>query len=134
MNKRAAILIFATLLLAIFYVYKFTDWFQEKKIHILSRTKKDGIFFGLEDKEYPLTQIKVVRVDEIATNKYAHAMWHLVAESNSAPVTDFVYGLPIPGMKPAVTQTVAEPLLPNVPYRILVEAGKLKGEKDFQVR
>ncbi len=77
--------------------------------------------------------MKVVRADEMATNKYPHALWHLVAETNSAPVTDFIYGAPISGMKPAVAGVVPEPLLPKVKYRIFVEAGKIKGVRDFEV-
>ena len=61
----------------------------------------------------------------------AHFVWELVAVTNSAPVTDFVYGQPVPGMKPVGPQV---PLQPNASYGIAVESGKVKGEKIFKTR
>ena len=41
--------------------------------------------------------------------------------------------MPIPGMKPAVPKTRPEPLQPNVPYRLIIEAeGGYIGQVDFK--
>jgi hypothetical protein len=38
-----------------------------------------------------LTNVKVVVVTELATNQYAHPLWHLISDSNSIPVKGFNY-------------------------------------------
>ncbi|MDQ6630413.1 MAG: hypothetical protein M3Y82_01485 [Verrucomicrobiota bacterium] len=134
MKMRTGFLICAALILGAIYAHFFTDLFGPKKIHILFTNRNSKIFFGLDNKEYNITSVKVFRAAEIATNKYAHPLWNLTTDSNSAPTTDFLYGSPIAGMKPAVAKVEPEPLEPNVNYRIVVEAGKIKGEKDFKVR
>lgn len=141
MKNRTISLILLAIVLAGFYAYRFTDWFAEKKIQIKYRTlpergspnSVEPITFYLE-KEYPITSLKVFSVTEVTTNKYPHALWHLVAVSNSALVTDFVYGGAIPGMTPKIAGMVPEPLRPNESYRIILEANKLTGEKEFQTR
>ena len=82
--------------------------------------------------KYKLTSVKVVPLDALKTNKYAHPIWHLISDSNSVPVKSIIYGVPIRGMKPDVKGARPAALEPNVPYRLLVEAGSLKGEHDFQ--
>ena len=134
MRKQSVFLILIALVFAAAYVYFFTDLFKKKHIQILFTNRNSAGFFGLDGKSYNLTSVKVVRSDENATNKYAHAVWHLIAETNTAPVSEFAYGRPIPGMKPKIPGTVAEPLQPNVDYHIIVEAGKIKGERDFRLR
>ncbi|MEP6662836.1 MAG: hypothetical protein ABJC04_04130, partial [Verrucomicrobiota bacterium] len=87
MQKRTYFLIFLAITLSALYVYKFTDWFEKKQIQIKFRNlvgRGDGVTFYL-DQEYPLTSIQVVSTAEAATNKYPHAYWHLISESNSVP-------------------------------------------------
>jgi hypothetical protein len=134
MKKNTVILILAALVLGGIYVLKFTDWFSQKNIQILFTNRGGNVFFGLEGKEYELTAIKVYRADEIATNKYPHALWHVVAATNSAPVADFLYGQDIPGMKPSVAGLKPEPLKAKTEYKIIVEAGKMKGERVFSIQ
>ena len=86
------------------------------------------------DKEYQITALKVISLTEAATNKYPHALWQLVPESNSVPVTDFIYGENPAGMKSKIAGVPPEPLEPNGTYRIFLETVKLKGAKDFQPR
>src|SRR5688572_30571125 len=38
------------------------------------------------NKRYPLTSLKVVAAQDIATNKYPLALWHLVPQSKPVPV------------------------------------------------
>lgn len=135
MKNRTSFLILAALILGAVYAYKFTDWFAKKEIQIKIRDLpgRGGIIFYLE-KEYQLTSLKVISADEAKTNKYPRALWDLVSDSNSVPVTDFSYGDSIAGMKPKVAGLRAVPLQASGNYRIFIEAGKLKGEKDFQTR
>jgi len=60
-------------------------------------------------------------------------VWHLISDSNSVPVKVFSYGQGIRGMKPAVAGSRAQPLETNVAYRLLVTAGKAKGQHDFEI-
>ncbi len=137
MNKKNLSLVAIALILGAVYVFKFTDWFAEKNIQILYRSRNSQPFFGLENKEYNLTLIKVVKVDEFSTNKYALPVWHLVSEDpvkGAAPIADFVYGQTLAGMKPAIPGTAPATLNKNTGYRIFVESGKLKGERDFDLK
>ena len=128
-----------TFILGAVYIYGFTDWFAEKKIQIKYRilaergaaNTVEPITFYLE-KEYPITSLKVISLADAATNKYPHALWHLIASSNAVPVTDFLYGESVPGMKPKIAGLAPEPLEPNKSYRIFLETATLKGERDFQ--
>lgn len=133
MKKRTAFLIFFALILGAVYAYKFTDWFAQNEIHIKYRKLpgNSSIMFYFVDEEHSLTSLKVISVDEAATNKYPHALWHLVPVSNAVPVTDFVYGISPSGMKPKIAGLAAEPLQGGSTYRLIVETEKLKGEKEF---
>ena len=61
-------------------------------------------------------------------------LWHLVSDSGSAPVREFVYGQGIRGMKPALKGEGPQPLETNVVYRLFVAAGNIKGTHDFKIR
>ena len=134
MNKRTVFLIIVALAMGVAYVLKFTDWLGTKNIQILFTSRGGGAVFGLDGKEYQLTRVKVFRLDEAATNKYAHATWHLVSKAGSQPVTQFVYGNPITGMQPDMPNSQPEPLQRNVNYKIVVEAGKIRGEREFSIQ
>ena len=144
MNKKNFILIAVMLALAGVYVVCFTDWFKPKTIQI-SHTVRPGRFgnrpgaaanapqlaFGLGG-DYKLTEIKVVPLAALQANPLAQPVWHLVSDSNSVPISHFTYGQGIRGMKPEVPGVRPQPLQPNVTYRLLVQAGSLKGQHDFQ--
>jgi len=140
-KSQTKFLIVAFVILGAAYAYWFTDWFAEKKIQIKYRNLPgrgapgsiEPVMFYLE-KGYPLTSVKVISVDEAATNKYPHTLWQLVAASNAVPVTDFIYGEVPPGMKPKIAGVTPEALVSTGNYRILLETAKIKGEKDFQPR
>ena len=139
MNNRSVILTAIALILAALYVTCFTDWFKKKQIQISFRTfpgraaKADvePIVFLL-DKEYNLTSVRVIPAAEaVAKKRDPHTLWQIVPETNAAPVTDFPYGGQVKGMKPSVAKAVAEKLQPETRYRIIVDAGKLHGEREF---
>jgi hypothetical protein len=149
-KKELALPVGIILLVAGFYFYLYRDSFRKPHIQIshtirpdssaLLRESADGadhgpdnvVNFGLAQ-PYQLTAIKVVPVAELETNKYAHPVWELVADSNSVPVNAFSYGSPIPGMHPPEKDASAGPLDANVPYRLVVEAGSTKGQHDFTI-
>ncbi len=83
--------------------------------------------------DYRLTSVKLIRLDELKTKGFAHPLWELAADSKSYPIHDFLYGRNIPGMHPKVADVEPEPLVTNVTYRILIAAGRLKGQHDFTI-
>jgi hypothetical protein len=140
LDKRTGFFIAAALVLAVVYLTLFIDWHHGKKIQIMCRIFPAGALGGTSsqtvtfylDKPYPLTSIKVFSADEARTNKYPHALWHLVAKTNSHPATAFTYGAAIAGMQPDVPNTTPEPLQADQNYSVEVEVGNgLKGELTF---
>ena len=128
-------------------LYLNKDWFAGEIIQIhhrsrparagfFHRTKRSGdlatdpVFFDI-DRKLKSTSLKVIPVSDIETNKYPHPIWHLVSDSNSVPVADFWYGMPIKGMRPSVKGATPDPLAPGVKYRLLLEAKGAKAEHDF---
>ena len=149
MTKKQLVLVLVVLVALIAYVRYFTDWFTPDSIQIVhtlrgpmpsKRPRARGadenqnvntVAFSLNGK-FELTEVKVVSVTELATNKYAHAVWHLITDSNSVPKKGFVYGESIQGMRLKMAGVRAEPLEPGVPYRLMLTAGDIKGEHDFK--
>ena len=141
MNNRSIFLVAVAVILGAAYACFFTDWFKKKQIQISFRTfpgravKSDvEPIMILLDKQYQLTSIKVVSADEFRTNKFAHPVWHLIPASNSVPVTDFGYGERVKGMKPSEPKAIAEKLVPEAKYRIILDAGNVHGEREFTAR
>jgi hypothetical protein len=139
MSKKNYVLIAIALVLAGVYAVFFTDWFRTKTILIshTSRSMRAGaatgrIIFGLGD-YYSLTEIKVVPLAALQTNKLAQPVWHLVSNEGSDDVNHFIYGQKINGMEPAIEGARPEPLQPGVIYRLFVTAGKIRGQHDFQL-
>jgi hypothetical protein len=127
-------------------LYLNRDWFagDDIQIHYRSRPVEEGYFGGRRggssainpvffqfDRKVKLTSLRVVPCDALATNKYAHALWHLISESNSLPLREITYGVPIRGMHPYDKGAQPEQLEPGVKYRLLIEAGRAKAEHDF---
>jgi hypothetical protein len=147
MSKKQLVVLLAALLAFGAYAVFFTDWFASENIRIVhtlrpytpqKRGRKstfdqpgNTVSFAL-DRKCKLTEVKVIPVADIATNKYPHPIWHLVSESNSVPLKGFVYGMSISGMHPAVPGSLADPLEPNVPYRLFVKTRDLNGEHEFK--
>jgi hypothetical protein len=127
-------------------LYLNRDWFAKPHIHISHMSARipafrgrpgqappvvKPILFGM-DRTAQLTLVKVLSVQDLETNKYPHALWHLVTDSNSVPLHQFAYGMPIGGMRPFAKGTTADPLEPGVKYRIFIEAGSEKAQDDFE--
>jgi len=151
MTKKNLFLIGVTLALAVVYGVFFTDWFRTHGIQIshtsrpvpqqrAANPRLQAIFESSAPvtfffrPELRLTRLKVFAVSELETNRYALPVWHMVSESNTPPVDSLVYGITLRGMHPANKGQFAQPLVPGVNYRLLVEAGDLKGQHDFVPR
>jgi len=149
MTRNQWILIALAVLLGGVSLYLNRDWFAQDDIHIYHRSRParmstprrgsrpdpqqtvNPVFFCF-DRRLKLTSLKVIPVHEIETNKYPQPIWHMVSDSNSVPVKELVYGMYIRGMRPSVRGATPDPLRPGVKYRLLIEAGPLKAEHDFE--
>lgn len=143
MTRKIWLLIALAALLGAGSLYLNRDWFAGDSIHIYHRSRPprarrarpdnsatDPVVFYL-DRKLKLTSLKVVPLSDIETNKFPQPIWHLISDSNSVPVKEFAYGVPLQGMRPALKGTAPEPLEPGVNYRLFLEAGSQKIQHDF---
>jgi hypothetical protein len=149
MTTKSVVLIVILVLVGGVYVWKFTDWFTSPKIQILpqirppQRTRRPStpatdpqvypVTFAF-DKKYQFTEIRVVAEDDEKTNKYPHALWHLISDSNSVPTKALIYGAPLRGMKPKVPRAEPDQLEPEVTYNLYLTAGKAEGKVKFKTQ
>ena len=144
MTKKNIFLIISALLLASLSLYLNKDRFRSDSIQIGERWTEPGqrmarrnpkangpVLRFLLDRQVKLTSLKVIPLSDIQTNKHPHPIWEMITDSNSVPVKDFFYGMPIRGMRPSVKGATADPLQTNTQYRLFVEAGSMKAEHDF---
>ena len=146
MNKTGIFLIVVALALGASYLYWFTDLFVPPTIQILAQVRPGRVSpiprytstdvwpvsFAF-NKNFPLTEVTVVVADEAKTNKFPHALWHLISDSNSVPTKALVYGSASPkGMKSKVPKARPEPLEPEVRYTLIVKADNYVGQVDFK--
>ena len=149
MTRKKKILIGVTVVVVIgLYAYVYRDWLRPGEMQISHRLSTGrsmrgnshtnrtanvtDVAFGF-NRAYKLTDVKVIPVAELATNQYAHPIWHLVSDSNSIPVKGFVYGEHIRGMRKSVKKSLPDTLETNVTYRLFVEAIGQKGHYDFKI-
>jgi hypothetical protein len=86
-----------------------------------------NVTFGL-DRWYILTKL---RVEDIPADGSApKVFWQLAGKSQ--PLDSLLYGRVPAGMDFVPPSTNAEPLLPGVPYRLIVQAGRRSGTNHFQ--
>lgn len=130
------------------YAYVSRDFFKAGEIEIThrvavgppvrgpERTNQNTIVtqlvFGL-NRKCKLTEIKVFPVAALKTGSQPSPVWHLVSDSNSIPVRLFAYGDHVRGLRPFVKKSRPQPLESNVTYRLILKAGREKGEHDFTV-
>ncbi len=143
MTKKSWLLVVFAVALAVVYIHFFTDWFKPTVIQISHIERpmpfrgRPGanipiITFGF-DRAYRFSDIKVVPFAGWQTNQSILPLWHLTANSKSAPMKFFRYGQNIRDMKPAVAHARPEPLQSNVIYRLLVQVGSVTAHHDFQL-
>jgi hypothetical protein len=100
MSKSGIYLTFILAILGAAYVGLFTDWFRSQSIQIIPTIRPDRpsrIARGDETQVYPvafkfgkpykLSEVKVVVAAELATNKYAAPLWHMVSDDPSRPAS-----------------------------------------------
>lgn len=146
MPKRIPALLITVLLLAVLYVSYFTDWFGRESIQIIvqhrpipqradpGKSLETPPVFPVSfafSRKYELTSLKVVKTEDLASQKYPTPLWHLISETNSGPTKAMVYGIAPRGMRSAVEDAQPEPLVAGVSYTLFVEAGKMKGSTNF---
>ncbi|MEO6181959.1 MAG: hypothetical protein ABIP71_02400 [Verrucomicrobiota bacterium] len=145
MSKKNIVLVAVLIVLGAIYVFNFTSLFQKPEMEITSRLRPQmngrrgkGVVVGntisfFLNRKYALTSIKVIEESDFKTNKYPHAIWHLISESNSVPTKVIVYGFPVEGMKPKIEKVRPEALQVNMGYVLMVEAGDVKGQTSFKI-
>jgi anti-sigma-K factor RskA len=144
MTKKNIALVFLLIGLVVVYAVWFTDWFQATPLKISYTTRnmdrleaRGAALPGLRFRVNPqvrFKELKVVPLAAYATNQNALPVWHLVSDSNSVPVDEFSYGFTIRGMRSAIKGMSAEALETNVTYRLFINAGRSKGQKDFELK
>src|SRR5579863_7188326 len=144
MTPKSWFMVFLTVVLFAVYAVYFTDWFKPKTL-LISHTYRNihpgparsgmlrPLVFGI-NREARLTDVRLVSDDDFKTNKYPVSLWHLVSDSNSVPVKAFFYGEYIRGMRPDIKGERAKDLDTNVMYRLIVTAGKYKGDHEFELK
>ncbi len=136
--------VFILVALAAVYVVCFTDWLKPRHIHIFHTVREVHarrratdpervVIFGLDPRDIRLTEVKVVPLAEFEKNPETLPVWHLVSDSKSAPVREFIYGQDIRGMHPAVAGGEPGILDTNLDYRIFIKAGHASGQHDFTI-
>lgn len=147
MTKKNLLLVVVAVALAAVYVVWFTNWFRpqtlaiyhtSRVLHRNFRRPQRGdalptMIFGVS-RPVRLTDLKVVPLAAFETNHDVLPVWHLISDSNSAPVKTFIYGQWIGGMRPAIKGVRPEPLKTNVTYRLFLTAEHIKGEHDFELK
>ena len=142
MTKKQWTLVAVALVLALFFIHNVAGWFKPKMMRIsyterpLGRRSPNSlplVLFGFDGQRYRISEVKVVPLAAWQTNQSVPPLWHLVADSLSAPVEFFQYGQNIPGMKSAGSPARPELLESNVIYRLFIRAGSVKGQCDFQL-
>ena len=144
MTKKNWCLIGIAGLLAALYIAFFTEWFRPQTVKIFHTNRSlrvrnpqtgalPGLIFGI-NRQLKLTDVKVVPLSAWTTNQNSLPVWHLISSSNSVPVKSFFYGQTIRGLKPAVPGARPQALETNVTYRLIIEAGKVRGEHDFDIK
>ena len=139
MSRKQSLLALATLIVGGIVLYANKDWFFQPPIQISHRFDMSGgrfaqapgtmpLFFELS-RRLKLTSVEVFSLSDLQTNKASQPIWHLVADSNSAPTKGFLYGMIIPGMRAAACANEALEL--GAKYRLLIQAGSLKVQHDF---
>lgn len=147
MTTKNLVLIGVAVALGTVYAIWFSDWFKPKTVEIFHTWRQarprnparvqarpqPTLTFGINQK-LRLDDVTVVSVAAFQTNEHPVPLWHLVSDSNSVPVKQFIYGQFIGGMKPAVKGARPVPLQTNVAYRLLISAGKTTGQHDFELK
>jgi len=150
MNQRLWILIAAVPILGIIYITGFTDWLNPAPIEVIPSVRAilpkkaygtaEREFAGVYpviftfDAHYKLTEIWV---EESGNTNAASPkiVWHLKSKKGSNPVKAVLYGRDLDDMDPAPGSASPPPALRGgVPYKLVIRAGRRRGEATFSTR
>lgn len=152
MSKKQLSVLLVLLALAGFAAYLLKDWLKPEPIQISCLIRpsqpnrrpppnradtpsgKPGynVAFAFNHK-VSLTAVKVFTLADATTNKYPRPIWSIASPSNSFPTKSIVYGERVRGLQPTVKGATADPLEPGGSYRLVIEAGDMKAQQDFQI-
>lgn len=152
MSKKQLLVVLVLLAMAGVAAYLLKDWLKPEPIQITSLIRpipanrrplpnratppsgKAGynVAFAFNHR-IGLTAVKVFTVADATTNKYPRALWSLSSVSNAVPLKSLVYGDRIRGMQPAFKGALPDPLESGGAYRLVIEAGEMKAQQDFQI-
>ena len=149
MEKKQRLLLLLVVPVLAVLLYLSRDWFATENIQIASTIRPNRLperqqkrlgpavnarpytvsfFFN---RKCELKSVKVVKVHEFETNRFAHPLWELISDSNSVPVKTITYGVPVRRMRPPVKGAQADMLEQNVPYRLLLKTADQEASYDF---
>jgi hypothetical protein len=143
MTRKNVFLVSVVVVAFALYARYFTDWFVTPRIRIICQNRimpfrrRNARVYPVSftlDGRYRLSSVQVISVSALSTNRQPLPLWHLVAKGRSAPTQGFFYGMGIRGMHPFTPRSRPDPLQPGTTYRLLVQAGRAKGEVDFRPR
>lgn len=139
MSRKTWILVTVLILLGTGYAYRFTDWFSPPKIQVDVVTRPSGrpgrdpeslpVLFML-DRDYPIRGVRVVAVSNVPPAEVGKTVWEVRGAEKPGEARGFEYGDAFPGTK---TLTPPQKLVPDGVYRLELESGRYKGQREFRV-
>lgn len=150
MNKRLWVLLLAVPILGLIYLTQFTDWLKPAPIEVIPSVRAilprkaygtaEKEFAGVYpvifnfDAQYTLTSIRVEEATP-AEGQPPKILWHLRSRKGSNPVKAVLYGRDLENMDPVPgSPNPPATLQSGKPYRMIVEAGRRRGETTFSTR
>ena len=140
MTKKPIIVVTLILLIGAVCLYVNRDWFSKPPIQISHRFHAFGGRFDNGGGVAPLMfefnrSLKLTSIQVVAAGGASgtNVLWHMVSDSNSVPTRGFLYGMKVPGMRPWLKGSIAAQLDPDQKYRLLIKAGSVHAEHDFDL-
>ena len=140
MTRKSWLLLITFLALGVGFVYRFTDWILAPKIQIDVLTRPSGrpgrdpellpTLFML-DREYPIRVLRVIAVSNVPPPLMGKPVWQVIATGKPELLRGFEYGDAFAGTKAI---QAPQKLAPDGVYRIEIESGRFKGQREFRVQ
>jgi hypothetical protein len=83
------------------------------------------------DRDCPLTAVQVTALSNVPPTLLGKVAWRVTRPPGREPVRGFLFDDALPGGK---VESKAQPLVAGGVYRVEVEAGRMRGERDFVAR
>jgi hypothetical protein len=140
MMRKKQILVTLLVVLAAGYVYRFTDWIVPSRIQVEVTTRpvrgaapEGGVLTPvfMLDRDCPVTAIEVIALSNVPPASMGKVAWRVSRPPGREPVRGFLFDDALPGAK---TESKAQPLIAGGVYRIEVQAGRMRGQREFVAR